>query len=187
MRERIEPTGLLRAEVDQVRLDDVVLRQHDIERCDLTRTDVGFDPKNLTTFEMAFTGRECFGATGNITPIGSLEFKFGEGISGIALLLAVIGIYGVMSQSVSQRTSEIGIRVAFGATAQHVLGSVLGRGLAVIGIGMVIGVAASLGLTRVIASALFGVTATDPATYALVLGLFSLSPAWPASSRRGGR
>jgi putative ABC transport system permease protein len=89
--------------------------------------------------------------------------------SGIALLLAVIGIYGVMSQSVSQRTSEIGIRVAFGATAQHVLGSILGRGLAVIGIGMVLGVVASLGLTRVIASALFGVTATDPATYAVVL------------------
>jgi putative ABC transport system permease protein len=90
--------------------------------------------------------------------------------SGIALLLAVIGIYGVMSQSVTQRTSEIGIRVAFGATAKDVLGSVLGRGLTVIGIGMAIGVAASLGLTRVIASALFGVTPTDPATYAVVLG-----------------
>jgi putative ABC transport system permease protein len=90
--------------------------------------------------------------------------------SGIAMLLAVIGIYGVMSQSVTQRTSEIGIRVAFGATAQHVLGSVLGRGLAVIGVGMAIGLAASLGLTRVIASALFGVTPTDPATYAIILG-----------------
>jgi putative ABC transport system permease protein len=90
--------------------------------------------------------------------------------SGIALLLAVIGIYGVMSQSVSQRTSEIGIRIAFGATARDVLGSVLGRGLTVIGVGMAIGLAASLGLTRVIASTLYGVTATDPATYAVVLG-----------------
>jgi putative ABC transport system permease protein len=89
--------------------------------------------------------------------------------SGIAMLLAVIGIYGVMSQSVTQRTPEIGIRVAFGATARNVLGSVLGRGLAVIGIGMVIGFAASLGLTRVIASSLFGVTPTDPATYLVVL------------------
>lgn len=89
--------------------------------------------------------------------------------SGIALLLAVIGIYGVMSQSVTQRTSEIGIRVAFGATARNVLGSVLGRGLAVIGVGMAIGLAASLALTRVISSALFGVTPTDPATYAIVL------------------
>jgi putative ABC transport system permease protein len=87
----------------------------------------------------------------------------------IALLLAIIGIYGVMSHSVTQRTSEIGIRVAFGATARDILGGVLVRGLAVIGIGMAIGVAASLVLTRIISSALFGVTASDPTTYAVVL------------------
>ena len=87
----------------------------------------------------------------------------------IALVLAVIGIYGVMSHSVTQRTSEIGIRVAFGATARNILGSVLGRGLAVIGIGMAVGLAASLGLTQVISSSLFGVTASDPTTYAIVL------------------
>jgi putative ABC transport system permease protein len=92
--------------------------------------------------------------------------------SAIALLLAVVGIYGVMSHSVTQRTPEIGIRVAFGATARDVLGSVLGRGLAVIGAGMAIGLAVSLGLTRttqIISSTLWGVTATDPATYAIVL------------------
>src|SRR6185503_5153177 len=70
--------------------------------------------------------------------------------SGIALLLAVVGIYGVMSHSVTQRTNEIGIRVAFGATSRNVLASVLGRGLIVIGIGMVIGLVASLSLTRII-------------------------------------
>jgi putative ABC transport system permease protein len=87
----------------------------------------------------------------------------------IALVLAIIGVYGVMSHSVTQRTSEIGIRVAFGATARNILGSVLLRGLAVIGIGMAIGVGASLVLTRIISSALFGVTASDPTTYAVVL------------------
>jgi putative ABC transport system permease protein len=89
--------------------------------------------------------------------------------SGIALLLAVVGVYGVMSHSVTQRTNEIGIRVAFGATARNVLGSVLGRGLGVIGIGMVIGLAASLSMTRIIEQSLVGVTATDPTTYAIVL------------------
>jgi putative ABC transport system permease protein len=89
--------------------------------------------------------------------------------SGIALLLAVVGVYGVMSHSVTQRTNEIGIRVAFGATARNVLASVLGRGLVVVGIGMVVGLAASLSLTQLIEGALWGVTATDPATYALVL------------------
>ena len=89
--------------------------------------------------------------------------------SGIALLLAVVGIYGVMSHSVTQRTNEIGIRVAFGATARDVLGSVLGRGLIVIAIGMSVGLVASLSLTRIIAGVLFGVTATDLTTYAVVL------------------
>jgi len=89
--------------------------------------------------------------------------------SGIALLLAVVGIYGVMSHSVMQRTNEIGIRVAFGATARDVLASVLGRGLVVISTGLVIGLVASLSLTRIIESALWGVTSTDPATYTVVL------------------
>jgi putative ABC transport system permease protein len=89
--------------------------------------------------------------------------------SAIALLIAVVGVYGVMSHSVTQRTSEIGIRVAFGATARNVLAIVLGQGLMVIGIGMVIGLTASLGATRIISSYLYGVTATDPATFAVVL------------------
>lgn len=94
--------------------------------------------------------------------------------SGIALLLAVVGIYGVMSHSVMQRRQEIGIRVAFGATARNVLGSVLGRGLAVIGTGMAIGLTASLLMTRIIDSSLWGVTSTDPATYTIVLGTIFL-------------
>jgi putative ABC transport system permease protein len=89
--------------------------------------------------------------------------------SGIAMLLAVVGVYGVMSHSVTQRTNEIGIRVAFGASARNVLGSILGRGLIVIGTGMAIGLAASLSLTKIIERSLYGVTSTDPTTYAVVL------------------
>ena len=96
--------------------------------------------------------------------------------SGIALLLAVVGVYGVMSHSVMQRTNEIGIRVAFGATARNVLSDVLGRGLIVIGTGMVLGLVASLSLTRIIDSSLWGVTSTDPVTYTVVLlALFAVA------------
>jgi putative ABC transport system permease protein len=89
--------------------------------------------------------------------------------SGIALLLAVVGVYGVMSHSVTQRTNEIGIRVAFGASTRNVLGTILGRGLIVIGTGMAIGLAASLSMTKIIDRSLWGVTSTDPATYTVVL------------------
>jgi len=89
--------------------------------------------------------------------------------SAIAMLLAVVGVYGVMSHSVMQRTNEIGIRVAFGATARNVLGSILGRGLIVIATGMAVGLAASLSLTKIIERSLYGVTSTDPTTYAVVL------------------
>ena len=99
--------------------------------------------------------------------------------SGIALVLAAVGIYGVMSHQVAQRTNEIGIRVAFGASARDVLREVLRRGIIVIGIGMAIGLAASLGLTQVIRNALFGVTATDPLTFGVVL-LFLFTVAFVA-------
>jgi putative ABC transport system permease protein len=89
--------------------------------------------------------------------------------SGIALVLAVIGIYGVMTHSVAQRTGEIGIRVAFGAQARDVLALVLRHAFVVIGTGVALGVAAALGATRLIASFLWGVTASDPQTYAVVL------------------
>jgi putative ABC transport system permease protein len=94
--------------------------------------------------------------------------------SGIALLLAAVGIYGVMSHSVIQRTGEIGIRMAFGATPADVLRRVLGRGVAVIATGMAIGLAASLALTRVIASALWDVTQTDPVTFAVVVSTLAV-------------
>jgi putative ABC transport system permease protein len=93
--------------------------------------------------------------------------------SGIALVLASIGIYGVMSYSVTQRSRELGVRIALGADRSDVLRLVLrqGMGLALAGIG--IGLAAALGLTRLIESQLYGVAATDPTTFAVVAAVLA--------------
>ena len=88
----------------------------------------------------------------------------------VALILAVIGIYGIMAHSVVQRTGEIGIRMALGARPTQVLQLILRRGMVLIAIGLAIGVGVSLALTKVIAGLLWGVTATDPLTFALVVG-----------------
>ena len=88
--------------------------------------------------------------------------------AGIAVLLAAVGIYGVMSYSVNERTHEFGVRVALGALPGDVLGLVAGLGLKLAGIGVVIGILLALGLTRLITRFLFGVKPTDPVTYAAV-------------------
>src|SRR4029077_13575349 len=84
----------------------------------------------------------------------------------IAAVLAAIGIYGIMAYSVAERTREIGIRMALGASYREVLKMVLRHALLLVGIGLAAGLAGSLALTRLIKSGLYGVTATDPATYA---------------------
>jgi putative ABC transport system permease protein len=86
--------------------------------------------------------------------------------AGTALLLAVAGMYGVMAYSVTRRTNEIGVRMALGASRSTILGLVLGQGLFTAGIGVAVGVVASLALTRIVASLLFGLTPTDPVTFA---------------------
>jgi putative ABC transport system permease protein len=91
----------------------------------------------------------------------------------IALLLAIVGIYGVMAHTVTQRTSEIGVRVALGASGPDVLRLILRRGVFLIAFGMVIGAAASFALNRAIQSVLWGVTATDPVTYVLAIGVLA--------------
>jgi putative ABC transport system permease protein len=94
--------------------------------------------------------------------------------AGAALLLAGVGIYGTVSYSVSQRIREMGIRIAVGAERGDVLWLVLGQAARVALLGIVIGVAAALGLTRLMNSLLFGVSATDPATFVGVSSLLTL-------------
>jgi predicted permease len=86
----------------------------------------------------------------------------------LALLLASIGMYGVISYSVMQRTQEIGIRMALGAEQRNVFGMVLGQGARLAAIGIVAGLAAALGVTRLMASFLFGIQPADPLTYVAV-------------------
>jgi putative ABC transport system permease protein len=85
--------------------------------------------------------------------------------AGAALLLAAIGLYGVISYSVAQRTREMGIRIALGAQRSDVLRLILRQGMTLVAAGVVFGVAASLGLTRLIASFLYGISASDPITF----------------------
>jgi putative ABC transport system permease protein len=102
------------------------------------------------------------------------------GFGTVALLLAAIGIYGVTSYSVSERSHEIGLRMALGARPAQVLGLVLKDGLFLSLAGVVIGLAASFGATPLISSFLYGVKAHDPLTLVLV-SLFLISVTVPAT------
>jgi predicted permease len=92
----------------------------------------------------------------------------------VALLLALIGIYGIIAYSVTQRTQEMGIRRALGARQSDILGLVMGQGLRLAFAGVAVGIAAAFGLTRLMTAVLFRVTPTDPATFVAVALLFVL-------------
>ena len=94
---------------------------------------------------------------------------------GLGLLLTMTGVYGVISYSVSQRTQEIGIRMALGASRQSVVGLVLKHGVALAVIGAIVGLAISFGLSRLIVSLLFEVRPTDLATFGIATGVLLLA------------
>ncbi|MFZ0592607.1 MAG: ABC transporter permease [Bryobacteraceae bacterium] len=92
----------------------------------------------------------------------------------LALTLACVGMYGVLSYLVTQRTPEIGIRLALGANASNVFRNVTGHGMSLVAIGIAIGLTAALGVSRLLASLLFEVNATDPAIYASTAAVFAI-------------
>jgi putative ABC transport system permease protein len=102
----------------------------------------------------------------------------------IALMLAAIGVYSVMSYSVAQRTHEVGVRMALGAQQRHVLKMILGQGLKLVLVGVVIGVTTAFAVTRVISNLLFGVTPTDPLIFVgvplLLIAVAMLASYFPA-------
>jgi predicted permease len=104
----------------------------------------------------------------------------------VALSLAAVGLYGVMSYAVSQRTREIGIRMALGAGRSDVMMMVIGQGIKLMGAGILIGLGGALALTRLMETLVFGVSATDPLTYAtiaLLLALVALLACWIPARR----
>ena len=108
------------------------------------------------------------------------------GFAATALALTAVGLYGVMAYSVVQRTRELGIRLALGAGRQRVLGAELRRALAVVGAGVAAGLAGAAAFTRVLDALLFGVSATDPEVFALIVTLLTavgLAASWIPARR----
>jgi ABC-type antimicrobial peptide transport system permease subunit len=95
--------------------------------------------------------------------------------SGMAMLLGMVGVYGLLAYSVKQRTAEIGLRIALGASRGRVLGMILRQGVQLTIAGLMLGLAGALALTRVLTSFLYGVSALDPVTFAAVPALLLAS------------
>jgi predicted permease len=122
------------------------------------------------------------------SPMGMAPLRFGAAIAGaqgvIALFLATLGLYGLISHSVKQRRHEVGIRMALGATSGSVVSLVLREGLKLAGIGLALGLLAALGLTQFLRGLLYGVPAFDPVSFSAVAAVLTgagiLACWWPA-------
>jgi putative ABC transport system permease protein len=121
--------------------------------------------KNVSVFSVQTMAERIGAQLAADRMIAVLLSIFGGG----ALLLAAIGIYGVIGYSVAQRTHEIGIRIALGAEQRDILKLIVGQGMVLIAIGVGIGLALAFAATRVLKSLLFGISATDPLTFAVVV------------------
>jgi predicted permease len=118
--------------------------------------------KNLTLYEINTLSAQLAEALSNERMIAVLLGVFGVA----ALLLAAVGLYGVMSYAVARRTHEIGVRIALGAQTRDIMILVLWQGMMLLLVGAIVGLAASFALTRLMSSLLYGVSATDPLTFA---------------------
>ena len=143
---------LVRSTPDPLRLAPAVRRQ-------LLAVDADQPVYNVKTMEDVFS--QSIAAPNVITSLLGI-------FAAVALILAAIGVYSVMSYSVAQRTHEVGVRMALGAQHQHVLRMILGQGLKLVLIGVGLGVTAAFAVTRVMSNLLFGVTATDSQVFVAV-------------------
>jgi len=138
--------------------------------------------RNLPVYEVATMKQLFFDDLAGVRIIVELLGAF----AALALILAAVGIYGVMSYSVAQRTNEIGIRLALGAQARDVLRLIVRQGMKLVIVGVMIGLIGALALTRVMNSLLYGVSATDPITFtgvAATLAAVALLACWIPARR----
>jgi ABC-type antimicrobial peptide transport system permease subunit len=111
---------------------------------------------------------------------------FAAAFGALTLALAALGVYGVMSYSVTQRTKEIGIRVALGARLSSVLGLVLGEGMRIVVLGLVLGLVAAVAVARLLSGLLYGVRVSDPVVFggvAVGLGVVALAASYLPARR----
>jgi ABC-type antimicrobial peptide transport system permease subunit len=111
---------------------------------------------------------------------------FGGALGLLGLALALVGVYGVVSYAASQRTQEIGVRMALGANRGQIMRLVLGRGLVLIAAGIVVGVVCALSVSHLMANLLFNVSPSDPATFvgvSLLLGTMALAASYVPAFR----